>query len=306
MKNEMTFKIIFLIMFMIFYNCKNKEAEKALFEEEKKILAKRMNKAVPKNYRERLSAKTFPRDSVIKVQEEIRINFIQEFPNSALSTDLVYRNKIDNGKVKTQKMFDLLTREQQNSKKGKLISRYLELNVGVKIHDQFIDFEMENSQGEKKKISKLRGKYTLIEFWASWCLPCRESNKYWVQFYEEYKSKGLQIIGISLDNNKYKWTDAIRKDKLIWENLSELNGRENTAALIYNVNGIPDNILIGPNGKIIARDLQNPVLIKETLEIIFDEKHENKLPFLITQGKDTVIYIEKKKNQLVTPYIIYC
>ena len=285
---------------MIFYNCKDKEEEKALYKEEQKIFAKRMSEAVPKNFKERLSANTFPRDSVIKIQEKIVVNFIQEFPNSTLSTDLLNRHKISYGKLKTRKLFGLLTKEQKKSKKGKLISKYLKLNAEVELYDQFIDFEMENTKGEKNKISELRGKYTLLEFWSSTCKPCRESNKDLVNIYKNYKPKGFEIIGISLDNNKERWTNAIKKDKITWKNLSELNGSNNSAAFIYNVNGIPDNFLINPNGKIIARDLPS-IFLKKTLEILIDGKRKNELPFLITKGnsiQDTIIYIEKRKVSL--------
>jgi peroxiredoxin len=300
MKNEMASKIIFLIIFMIFYNCKNKEEEKALYKEEQKIFAKRMGKAAPKNFRERLSAKTFPYDSVNEVQQEIFLNFIQEFPNSDVSTRHLNQNKISFGKLNTQKMFDLLTREQQKSKKGKLISKYLKLNEEVELYDQFIDFEMEDTKGDKNKISELRGKYTLLEFWSSSCKPCRESNKDLVNIYKSYKPKGFEIIGISLDNNKERWTNAIKKDKITWKNLSELNGQNNTAALIYDVNGIPDNFLIDPNGKIIARNLPS-IFLEKTLEILIDGKRKNELPFLITKGnttQDTIIYIKKRKVSL--------
>ncbi|WP_298764800.1 peroxiredoxin [uncultured Polaribacter sp.] len=299
-KNELNTKIIFLIIFMVFYNCKNKEEEKALYKEEENALAKRMSMAVPKNFRERLSANTFPKDSVIKVQQEIKQSFIKEFPNSAVSTDILNRSKIGYGKSLTQNLFNLLTRKQQKSKKGKLISKYLELNSEVKLYDQFIDFEMEDIKGEKNKISELRGKYTLLEFWSSTCKPCRASNKDLVNIYKKYQPKGFEIIGISLDNNKERWTNAIKKDKITWKNLSELNGHNNAAAFIYNVNGIPDNFLIDPNGKIIARDLPS-IFLEKTLEILIDGKRKNELPFLLTKGntlQDTIIYIEKRNIRL--------
>lgn len=288
------------MIFMIFCNCKNKEKEKALYKEEQKIFAKRMSEAVPKNFKERLSAKTFPYDSVNEIQKEIFLNFIKEFPNSDVSTRHLNQNKISFGKSSTQNLFDLLTRKQQKSKKGKLISKYLKLNAEVELNDQFIDFEMEDTKGEKNKISELRGKYTLLEFWSSTCKPCRESNKDLVNIYKNYKPKGFEIIAISLDYNKEIWTNAIKKDKVTWKNLSELNGDNNTAAFIYNVNGIPDNFLIDPNGKIIARDLPS-ILLKKTLEILIDGKRKNELPYLITKGnlkQDTIIYIEKRKVSL--------
>ena len=296
----MTSKIIFLFIFIIFYNCKNKEEEKALYKKEQKIYAKRISQAVPENFRKRQSENTYPYDSVKEVQKGIFFNFIQEFPDSEVSIRHLNQNKISYGKLDTQRMFDFLTTKQKKSKKGKLVSKYLKLNADVKLYDSFIDFEMEDTKGKKNKISELRGKYTLLEFWKSSCKPCRESNKDLVNIYRNYNSKGFEIISISLDNNKERWINAIKKDKITWKNLSELNGQNNTAALTYGVNGIPDNFLIDPNGEIIARNLPS-IFLKRTLEILIDEKHKNELPFLVTREKtkkDTLIYIEKRNVSL--------
>ena len=132
-----------------------------------------------------------------------------------------------------------------------------------------IDFFRENSIDSLKKLSELKGKVILLEFWASWCGPCRQENPNLVKTYKNFKPKGFEIFAVSLDENKESWLRAIEKDNLNWEHVSDLKGDRNEASLIYGVNGIPDNFLIAENGEIIGRNLRGDKLnriLKEILE----------------------------------------
>jgi thiol-disulfide isomerase/thioredoxin len=100
----------------------------------------------------------------------------------------------------------------------------------------------------------------LLEFWASWCGPCRYENPVLVKTYEEYHPKGLEILAVSIDTNKESWKQAILKDKLTWPNVSELNGFYGKAVSAYHVRGIPQNFLIGPDGTIVAINLRGEKL----------------------------------------------
>jgi thiol-disulfide isomerase/thioredoxin len=102
----------------------------------------------------------------------------------------------------------------------------------------------------------------LIDFWASWCGPCREENPNVLKAYRQYHSKGFTILGVSLDDNKEKWLEAVRKDGLPWTQVSDLRGWKNAVAVLYGVQGIPMNYLVDKDGKIMAKGLRGEDLDK--------------------------------------------
>jgi thiol-disulfide isomerase/thioredoxin len=105
------------------------------------------------------------------------------------------------------------------------------------------------------KLSQYKGKYVLIDFWASWCVPCRKANPEIVKIYNKYKSQNFEILGVSLDNNIDKWKQAIAEDKLDWNHISDLKGWDSEHAQVYSIEAIPQTFLIDPNGKILAKNL---------------------------------------------------
>lgn len=130
------------------------------------------------------------------------------------------------------------------------------------------EIEMETPEGKMMKLSELRGKVVLIDFWASWCGPCRKENPNVVRVYEKYKSEGFEILGVSLDQTKEKWEAAIAKDGLTWHHVSDLKGWQNEAAQSFGVRSIPDTVLLDKEGKIIARNLRGSAL-EQKLDQIF-------------------------------------
>ncbi len=124
-----------------------------------------------------------------------------------------------------------------------------------------------NPSGEMIALSSLRGKYVLIDFWASWCKPCRLENPRIVQMYNKYKDKGFEIYGVSLDRDKDKWIKAIEEDKLEWPQVSDLQFWNSAAAKMYNVQSIPFTLLIDPEGKIVATKLRGRALQNKMDEI---------------------------------------
>lgn len=146
--------------------------------------------------------------------------------------------------------------------------KYIELNQEPKIGEQFVDFEMEDTLGKTRKLSENTGKVILLEFWAAWCGPCRMENPNLVKTYNKFHSKGFEIFAVSLDSKKENWIKAIKDDGLIWNHVSDLEGQEKKAALIYSINGIPDNYLISEKGEIIGRNLRGENLNKKLTEIL--------------------------------------
>jgi peroxiredoxin len=135
--------------------------------------------------------------------------------------------------------------------------------VGVDFHD----FAFMDSSGHEVSTKQLRGKYTLIVCWASWCKPCRAEHPELNAIYEKYKEKGLAMVGISLDKEKEKWIKAIAKDQLLWEQLNDPNASEGEFSKYYGIEAIPSNFLLDENGKIMGTDLSP----KEVEEMIVDK-----------------------------------
>ena len=139
--------------------------------------------------------------------------------------------------------------------------------TGTKIGDKALELSYDNPNGEKMSLSELKGKLVLIDFWASWCGPCRRENPNIVDAYRKYyktkfkEGNGLEIFSLSLDKNKDAWVKAINKDQLFWEyHVSDLGGWQSEGSEKYNVRSIPYNVLINGKGIIIAKNLKGPAL----------------------------------------------
>lgn len=130
------------------------------------------------------------------------------------------------------------------------------------------DFSGETPEGKKLKLSDFKGKYVLVDFWASWCGPCRNENPNVVKAWNEHKNKNFTIIGISLDSNKENWMKAIQKDGLTWNHISELVGWQSVIARNYHVEEIPTNFLVDPSGNIVAMNLRGDALSEKLQEVL--------------------------------------
>lgn len=130
------------------------------------------------------------------------------------------------------------------------------------------DFTMNDQEGNPFTLSSLRGNYVLIDFWAAWCTPCRAENPNVVSAYNEFKNKGFEILGVSLDRDKEAWLKAISDDKLTWKHVSDLQYWQNAAARLYGVNSIPHSVLLDKEGKIIAKNLRGEALHEKLKELM--------------------------------------
>lgn len=129
------------------------------------------------------------------------------------------------------------------------------------------EIELPNPDGTIVKLSDLRGKYVLIDFWAAWCKPCRQENPNVVRLYNQYKDKGFEVFGVSLDRTKEDWVKAIADDQLTWTQVSDLKYFNSAAAELYQIQAIPATYMIDPDGKIIAKDLRGPSLENKLAEL---------------------------------------
>lgn len=141
-------------------------------------------------------------------------------------------------------------------------------NAAVQVGKEAPNFTLDTPDGEAVSLSDLRGNYVLIDFWASWCRPCRMENPNVVRVYNKYHEKGFEILGVSLDRTKAAWLQAIEKDGLTWMHVSDLKFWNSAAAQLYGVRGIPYTVLVDPEGNVIAQNLRGASLESKLAELL--------------------------------------
>lgn len=239
-----------------------------------------------------------------KVANEMK--FVQNNPNNLASAYTLSVMASVFGKEKSTELFSNMSEENKKSEYGKKIAGLLlDLNdlKSAEIGEKYRDFTMLNQNGIEKKLSDFKGKVVLLEFWASWCMPCRQENPNLVNTYNRFKANGFEIFAVSLDDNKEDWLKAIQKDELNWEQVSDLKGRNNKAALLYRVNMIPENILVDKKGMIIGRNLRGENLNKKLTEILSTDEVVVKKEGGVTKVRipDTMIWKDENGKVLSEP-----
>lgn len=167
-----------------------------------------------------------------------------------------------------ERRYTKFNKQVQNGFYGKIVKQQIDNSKKGAIGTDAIDFTQADVDGKDVSLSSFRGKYVLVDFWASWCRPCREENPNVVRAYNKYKDKNFTVLGVSLDQNRAPWLKAIRNDNLVWTQVSDLKGWNNEAAAKYNIQSIPQNLLIDPSGKIVAKNLRGEDLNSKLNEIL--------------------------------------
>ena len=243
--------------------------EQELFESFALLYERELSDFTSKIYKPYYAAKE-KKDSVAMLKEggladrkvvdklsELVVGFVKDHPSNAMSLELVEMLLKYKRIATADSLMHMVEKTPAGGyAMGKKIRENLNILLRLKAGSMAPDFSQQDATGKSVSLRSLRGKYVLVDFWASWCAPCRAENPHLLKAYNKYKGDNFTILAVSLDKDRRLWLKAIKEDKLPWTQLSDLKGFDNSAGKIYGVTSVPSNFLIDPSGKIIALNLR--------------------------------------------------
>jgi len=213
------------------------------------------------------------RTEYLELQDKAKnyeLDFVKENPNALISALIL--DKVISTKAlpvtEIEALYETLSEEIKLTRPGKRVKKQLDKLKATAIGSAAPNFSAPTPEGAPLALADVKGKVTLIDFWAAWCKPCRMENPNIVSVYEKYKDKGLNVVGVSLDKNAEDWKRAIADDGLAWNHVSNLKHFQDPIAELYGINAIPAAFLLDENGVIIAKNLRGPALEAKVAELL--------------------------------------
>lgn len=203
--------------------------------------------------------------------EQLDAEFVKNNPENVAAAYILFRN-LSSGMALDELYASVaaLSPQMQNSVYAKLITDRADALKKTAVGNKYTDFSSANKDGSQVSLSSVMDgkRYILVDFWASWCVPCMQEMPYVTEAYKKFKDKGFEVFAVSLDNERGPWLSAIESNGLDWTNVSDLKLWDNHGVKIYGVQSVPSNILIAPDGTIIARNLRGNALINKLEELL--------------------------------------
>jgi len=202
-------------------------------------------------------------------KDSVLSGFVRMYPQHIATAIAVYDMYVTYpNRDKAVQNFKLLSADIQRSYYGRRIKTFLDAQVVTSVGATAADFSLADKNGISYSLKNFKGKYVLLDFWASWCVPCRKENPNLIKAYQQYKDRGFTIVGLSMDASVEHWLTAVEQDQLPWLQLNDPKSTTGKAADTYGVKSLSANFLVDPEGKIVAKNLRGDALEKKLKELI--------------------------------------